>query len=172
MFLWPPLYNCSRSVNNIICGHHHEGKYFLEIYQMCFWTELLLSGSQMHLPFTFSLTGPLKPEITIAYVAVSLIFFNSGLSLKTEVGNCQSCLMLVHGDVYKDDKCKLMQVIKIRLPPSTGADQRITSCSPPLVRSVFHPDLLPTGHLAAAPSACPDRHRPVAAERVRSQCVC
>ncbi|XP_039677807.1 sodium/bile acid cotransporter 7 [Perca fluviatilis] len=28
--------------------------------------------------------GPLKPEITIAYVAVSLIFFNSGLSLKTE----------------------------------------------------------------------------------------
>uniref|UniRef100_A0A1A8IF70 Solute carrier family 10 (Sodium/bile acid cotransporter family), member 7 n=1 Tax=Nothobranchius kuhntae TaxID=321403 RepID=A0A1A8IF70_NOTKU len=28
--------------------------------------------------------GPLRPEITIAYVAVSLIFFNSGLSLKTE----------------------------------------------------------------------------------------
>ncbi|KAL3051018.1 hypothetical protein OYC64_001317 [Pagothenia borchgrevinki] len=28
--------------------------------------------------------GPLKPEITIAYFAVSLIFFNSGLSLKTE----------------------------------------------------------------------------------------
>ncbi|XP_024143902.1 sodium/bile acid cotransporter 7 isoform X1 [Oryzias melastigma] len=28
--------------------------------------------------------GPLKPEVTIAYVAVSLIFFNSGLSLKTE----------------------------------------------------------------------------------------
>ncbi|XP_061921581.1 sodium/bile acid cotransporter 7 isoform X1 [Entelurus aequoreus] len=28
--------------------------------------------------------GPLKPEITISYVAVSLIFFNSGLSLKTE----------------------------------------------------------------------------------------
>lgn len=31
------------------------------------------------------LTGPLKPEITITYVAVSTIFFNSGLSLKTEV---------------------------------------------------------------------------------------
>ncbi|XP_077598555.1 sodium/bile acid cotransporter 7 isoform X2 [Stigmatopora nigra] len=29
--------------------------------------------------------GPLKPEITVSYVAVSLIFFNSGLSLKTEV---------------------------------------------------------------------------------------
>uniref|UniRef100_G3Q413 Sodium/bile acid cotransporter n=1 Tax=Gasterosteus aculeatus aculeatus TaxID=481459 RepID=G3Q413_GASAC len=28
--------------------------------------------------------GPLKPEISVAYVAVSLIFFNSGLSLKTE----------------------------------------------------------------------------------------
>uniref|UniRef100_A0A3Q3LLP4 Sodium/bile acid cotransporter n=1 Tax=Mastacembelus armatus TaxID=205130 RepID=A0A3Q3LLP4_9TELE len=28
--------------------------------------------------------GPLKPEITIAYAAVSLIFFNSGLSLRTE----------------------------------------------------------------------------------------
>uniref|UniRef100_A0A3Q2ZQL1 Sodium/bile acid cotransporter n=1 Tax=Kryptolebias marmoratus TaxID=37003 RepID=A0A3Q2ZQL1_KRYMA len=28
--------------------------------------------------------GPLKPEITIAYAAVALIFFNSGLSLKTE----------------------------------------------------------------------------------------
>ncbi|XP_055085087.1 sodium/bile acid cotransporter 7 isoform X3 [Periophthalmus magnuspinnatus] len=28
--------------------------------------------------------GPLKPEVTVSYVAVSLIFFNSGLSLKTE----------------------------------------------------------------------------------------
>ncbi|XP_072314750.1 sodium/bile acid cotransporter 7 [Eucyclogobius newberryi] len=28
--------------------------------------------------------GPLKPEITVSYIAVSLIFFNSGLSLKTE----------------------------------------------------------------------------------------
>ncbi|XP_057710123.1 sodium/bile acid cotransporter 7 isoform X2 [Corythoichthys intestinalis] len=28
--------------------------------------------------------GPLKPEITVSYLAVSLIFFNSGLSLKTE----------------------------------------------------------------------------------------
>ncbi|XP_042567608.1 sodium/bile acid cotransporter 7-like isoform X2 [Cyprinus carpio] len=27
---------------------------------------------------------PLRPEITITYVAVSVIFFNSGLSLKTE----------------------------------------------------------------------------------------
>nr|XP_014350538.1 PREDICTED: sodium/bile acid cotransporter 7-A-like isoform X1 [Latimeria chalumnae] len=28
--------------------------------------------------------GPLKPEITVSYIAVSAIFFNSGLSLKTE----------------------------------------------------------------------------------------
>uniref|UniRef100_A0A3B3T5M3 Solute carrier family 10 member 7 n=1 Tax=Paramormyrops kingsleyae TaxID=1676925 RepID=A0A3B3T5M3_9TELE len=28
--------------------------------------------------------GPLKPEITVTYFAVSAIFFNSGLSLKTE----------------------------------------------------------------------------------------
>ncbi|XP_053316732.1 sodium/bile acid cotransporter 7 isoform X1 [Spea bombifrons] len=28
--------------------------------------------------------GPLKPEVTITYIAVSTIFFNSGLSLKTE----------------------------------------------------------------------------------------
>ncbi|XP_048365667.1 sodium/bile acid cotransporter 7 isoform X4 [Sphaerodactylus townsendi] len=28
--------------------------------------------------------GPLMPEISITYVAVSAIFFNSGLSLKTE----------------------------------------------------------------------------------------
>ncbi|XP_058406144.1 sodium/bile acid cotransporter 7 isoform X8 [Diceros bicornis minor] len=28
--------------------------------------------------------GPLKPEITVSYIAVSTIFFNSGLSLKTE----------------------------------------------------------------------------------------
>lgn len=41
----------------------------------------IYSGKQMYL----SLSGPLKPEVTIAYVAVSLIFFNSGLSLKTEV---------------------------------------------------------------------------------------
>ncbi|XP_018611784.1 sodium/bile acid cotransporter 7 isoform X1 [Scleropages formosus] len=28
--------------------------------------------------------GPLKPEVTVTYIAVSAIFFNSGLSLKTE----------------------------------------------------------------------------------------
>ncbi|XP_024063367.1 sodium/bile acid cotransporter 7 isoform X3 [Trachemys scripta elegans] len=33
--------------------------------------------------------GPLKPEITITYIAVSAIFFNSGLSLKTEFADCR-----------------------------------------------------------------------------------
>ena len=32
-----------------------------------------------------SFAGPLGPEYTVKYIAVSLIFFNSGLSLKTEV---------------------------------------------------------------------------------------
>ncbi|CAH2301119.1 sodium bile acid cotransporter 7 isoform X1 [Pelobates cultripes] len=35
-------------------------------------------------PFIGEKGGPLKPEITITYIAVSTIFFNSGLSLKTE----------------------------------------------------------------------------------------
>ena len=35
--------------------------------------------------FFLSHAGPLVPEITIKYIAVILIFFNSGLSLKTEV---------------------------------------------------------------------------------------
>ena len=30
-------------------------------------------------------SGPLRPEVTVKYIAVSTIFFNSGLSLKTEV---------------------------------------------------------------------------------------
>lgn len=36
-------------------------------------------------PCSSCLSGPLRPEVTITYIAVSLIFFNSGLSLKTEV---------------------------------------------------------------------------------------
>ncbi|XP_037252457.1 sodium/bile acid cotransporter 7 isoform X3 [Falco rusticolus] len=34
--------------------------------------------------FSSGMLRPLKPEITITYIAVSAIFFNSGLSLKTE----------------------------------------------------------------------------------------
>ncbi|XP_064417654.1 sodium/bile acid cotransporter 7 isoform X2 [Latimeria chalumnae] len=33
--------------------------------------------------------GPLKPEITVSYIAVSAIFFNSGLSLKTEFADSE-----------------------------------------------------------------------------------
>ncbi|XP_041078802.1 sodium/bile acid cotransporter 7-A-like isoform X3 [Polyodon spathula] len=46
--------------------------------------------------------GPLKPEISITYIAVSAIFFNSGLSLKTEVADCwlyaSSCVLCCNFD--------------------------------------------------------------------------
>ncbi|XP_033631625.1 sodium/bile acid cotransporter 7-like isoform X1 [Asterias rubens] len=35
-------------------------------------------------PYIGAKGGPIKPEITVKYLAVSFIFFNSGLSLKTE----------------------------------------------------------------------------------------
>ncbi|XP_030047532.1 sodium/bile acid cotransporter 7 isoform X2 [Microcaecilia unicolor] len=44
--------------------------------------------------------GPLVPEITITYIAVSAIFFNSGLSLKTEFADSRlyasSCVLCCH----------------------------------------------------------------------------
>lgn len=54
--------------------------YFNVIYVYCY---LFDGGSLCFLCLYF--LGPLKPEITITYIAVSAIFFNSGLSLKTEV---------------------------------------------------------------------------------------
>lgn len=48
-----------------------------------FWTVTMVTNINQSV--CFCLSGPLKPEVTIAYFAVSLIFFNSGLSLKTEV---------------------------------------------------------------------------------------
>ncbi|XP_032873784.1 sodium/bile acid cotransporter 7 isoform X1 [Amblyraja radiata] len=44
---------------------------------------LVITGAKLQ-PSVGMHGGPLKPEITITYVAVSTIFFNSGLSLKTE----------------------------------------------------------------------------------------
>ncbi|KAM4709818.1 sodium/bile acid cotransporter 7 isoform 2-T2 [Discoglossus pictus] len=44
---------------------------------------LVITAAKME-PFIGEKGGPLKPEITITYIAVSAIFFNSGLSLKTE----------------------------------------------------------------------------------------
>ena len=47
-----------------------------------------------------TLVGPLMPEITVKYVAVFLIFFNSGLSLRTEVNRkCihHSCVWRLKG---------------------------------------------------------------------------
>nr|CAB3266100.1 sodium/bile acid cotransporter 7 [Phallusia mammillata] len=42
--------------------------------------------------------GPLMPEITVKYIAVSVIFFNSGLSLKTE--ELKKALMMVQLHVF------------------------------------------------------------------------
>lgn len=44
---------------------------------------LVILSAKVHPSFGVK-GGPLRPEITISYIAVSLIFFNSGLSLKTE----------------------------------------------------------------------------------------
>ncbi|XP_074679880.1 sodium/bile acid cotransporter 7 isoform X13 [Strix aluco] len=43
-----------------------------------------VSSADLKDNFKLIISGPLKPEITITYIAVSAIFFNSGLSLKTE----------------------------------------------------------------------------------------
>ena len=46
--------------------------------------------------FFLSHAGPLVPEITIKYIAVILIFFNSGLSLKTEVRlSIEVCVVVI-----------------------------------------------------------------------------
>ncbi|XP_018408477.1 PREDICTED: sodium/bile acid cotransporter 7 isoform X2 [Nanorana parkeri] len=44
---------------------------------------LVITAAKLE-PSIGEMGGPLKPEITITYIAVSAIFFNSGLSLKTE----------------------------------------------------------------------------------------
>lgn len=40
--------------------------------------------------------GYLHPEYTVKYIAVSLIFFNSGLSLKTEVRKKPYQVHMIH----------------------------------------------------------------------------
>ncbi|XP_055975024.1 sodium/bile acid cotransporter 7 isoform X2 [Sorex fumeus] len=44
---------------------------------------LAIAGAKLE-PAVGVTGGPLKPEITVSYIAVATIFFNSGLSLKTE----------------------------------------------------------------------------------------
>lgn len=61
-------------------------------------TVAMVTAVNKSISLSLSLSGPLRPEITIAYVAVSLIFFNSGLSLKTEVRNWRSRQTLVRRD--------------------------------------------------------------------------
>lgn len=116
-------------------------------------------------------SGPLKPEVTIAYVAVSLIFFNSGLSLKTEVGNIHPS---IHPNIT-ERLCRWAACVGIeedlvdvgnKRPCIAGADQRFAPHSPAPLCSVLHAALLPAGRVAAAQSAGADRHRRVAAQRV------
>lgn len=65
---WEPYYVYGWSGLQVLCGNKSD------------WYRL---ASLVYFVFVF--LGPLKPEITITYIAVSAIFFNSGLSLKTEV---------------------------------------------------------------------------------------
>ncbi len=48
----------------------------------CVETYVLLCVTFEH---AFHPAGPIRPEITVKYIVVTLIFFSSGLSLKTEV---------------------------------------------------------------------------------------
>lgn len=115
----------------------------------------------------FCLSGPLKPEVTVAYIAVSLIFFNSGLSLKTEVSCSHPASVLSYGTCSVAFRCSLEKSPSL----CAGADQCAASRAAPPLCSVLHPHLLPTRRLAAAQGALTDRHRPVAAQRV-GPCVC
>uniref|UniRef100_A0A671TSQ3 Solute carrier family 10 member 7 n=1 Tax=Sparus aurata TaxID=8175 RepID=A0A671TSQ3_SPAAU len=87
--------------------------------------------------------GPLKPEITIAYVAVSLIFFNSGLSLKTE--ELTSALLHVRLHLFVQSFTlvffPLAVWLLLRVLALTAIDQwllrglQTVSCMPPPVSS-------------------------------------
>uniref|UniRef100_A0A3Q3WU68 Sodium/bile acid cotransporter n=1 Tax=Mola mola TaxID=94237 RepID=A0A3Q3WU68_MOLML len=87
--------------------------------------------------------GPLKPEVTIAYVAVSLIFFNSGLSLKTE--ELTSALLHVRLHLFVQSFTLIFFPLAIwlvlRVLSLTSIDQwllrglQTVSCMPPPVSS-------------------------------------
>uniref|UniRef100_A0A8D3AZ52 Sodium/bile acid cotransporter n=1 Tax=Scophthalmus maximus TaxID=52904 RepID=A0A8D3AZ52_SCOMX len=87
--------------------------------------------------------GPLKPEVTVAYVAVSLIFFNSGLSLKTE--ELTSALLHVRLHLFVQSFTlvffPLAVWLLLRVLALTAIDQwllrglQTVSCMPPPVSS-------------------------------------
>ncbi|XP_068443642.1 sodium/bile acid cotransporter 7 isoform X3 [Clinocottus analis] len=87
--------------------------------------------------------GPLKPEVTVAYVAVSLIFFNSGLSLKTE--ELTSALLHVRLHLFVQSFTlvffPLVVWLLLRVLALTSIDQwllrglQTVSCMPPPVSS-------------------------------------
>lgn len=87
--------------------------------------------------------GPLKPEVTVAYVAVALIFFNSGLSLKTE--ELTSALLHVRLHLFVQSFTLVFFPVAIwlllRVLAFTAIDQwllrglQTVSCMPPPVSS-------------------------------------
>ncbi|XP_008322635.1 sodium/bile acid cotransporter 7 isoform X3 [Cynoglossus semilaevis] len=87
--------------------------------------------------------GPLKPEVTVSYIAVSLIFFNSGLSLKTE--ELTSALLHVRLHLFVQSFTLLFFPVAVwlllRVLEFTPIDQwllrglQTVSCMPPPVSS-------------------------------------
>jgi len=87
--------------------------------------------------------GPLMPEITIKYFAVSIIFFNSGLSLKTE--ELKKALMKVQLHVFIQTftllftPCFMWLLLKFLVDTSINPyllqGLQVVSCMPPPVSS-------------------------------------
>ncbi|CAN9509354.1 unnamed protein product [Ophioblennius macclurei] len=87
--------------------------------------------------------GPLKPEVTVSYLAVALIFFNSGLSLKTE--ELTSALLHVRLHLFVQSFTlvffPLAVWLLLRVLAFTAIDQwllrglQTVSCMPPPVSS-------------------------------------
>ncbi len=73
-------------------------------------------------------TGPLHPEYTVKYIAVSVIFFNSGLSLKTEVS------VVGKGRHF------------YMLPPSPGVDESVGASQASYICTGLHSHLHPHCH--------------------------
>lgn len=103
---------------------------------------LVILSAKVHPSFGVK-GGPLKPEITISYVAVSLIFFNSGLSLKTE--ELTSALLHVRLHLFIQSFTLVFFPVSVwlllRVLALTNIDQwllrglQTVSCMPPPVSS-------------------------------------
>lgn len=103
---------------------------------------LVILSAKVHPSFGVK-GGPLKPEITISYIAVSLIFFNSGLSLKSE--ELTSALFHIRLHLFIQSFTLVFFPVSVwlllRLLTLTSIDQwllrglQTVSCMPPPVSS-------------------------------------